>query len=60
MRRLRNSFNKAQLLTPLDGGVDEESNFMSEILSCFKSMEVSIDKDELEGFMKIVFKFVGK
>ncbi|CAK8685111.1 unnamed protein product [Clavelina lepadiformis] len=51
---VRNSFNKAQLITPLDGGVDEEANFMSdmsEILRCFKSMHISIDKDELERFM---------
>ena len=49
----RNSFNKAQLLTPMAGGVDEEPDFIPELLLSFRALDIAIDKDELDEFMHI-------
>ena len=37
---IRNSFNKAQLLTPMAGGVDEEPNFIPELLLSFMVLDI--------------------
>ena len=50
---IRNSFNKAQLLTPMAGGVDEEPNFVPELLLSFRALDIAIDNDELDKFMHI-------
>ena len=50
---IRNSFNKAQLLTPMAGGVDEEPNFIPELLLSFRALDIAIDNDELDEFMHI-------
>ena len=50
---IRNSFNKAQLLTPMAGGVDEELNFVPELLLSFRALDIAIDNDELDKFMHI-------
>ena len=50
---IRNSFNKAQLLTPMAGGVDEEPDFIPELLLSFRALDIAIDNDELDEFMHI-------
>ena len=50
---IRNSFNKAQLLTPMAGGVDEEPNFIPELLLSFRALDIAIDKYKLDEFMHI-------
>ena len=50
---IRNSFNKAQLLTPMAGGVDEEPNFIPELLLRFRALDIAIDNDKLDEFMHI-------
>ena len=50
---MRNSFNKAQQLTPMARGVDEEPNFIPELLLSFRALDIAIDNDELDEFMHI-------
>ena len=50
---IRNSFHKAQLLTPMAEGVDEEPNFIPELLLSFRALDIAIDNDELDEFMHI-------
>ena len=50
---IKNSFNKAQLLTPMAGGGDEEPNFIPELLVSFRALDIANDLDELDEFMHI-------
>ena len=49
---IRNSLKKAQLLTPMVG-VDEEPNFIPELLLTSRALEIPIDSDELDEFLHI-------
>ena len=50
---IRHINKKAQLLTAMAGGVDEEPNFIPELLVSFRALDIAIDNDELNEFTHI-------
>ena len=53
---IRNYFNKAQLPTPMARGVDEEPNFIPELLVSFRPLDIEIDNEELDEYMHIDYE----